>query len=194
MQTNHHVQGLKCSPLQSTVYTTPSLLKRDQQEKWKPITRSAPDTREIALTQLFLGMTLIAWAFATWELIDILWHRSQALAFFEQTLFILLVQSLIYGNGVYQLTRLGALKRRAAHCPASREALEAVYGEPAPALTVLALPIRKRSLSFSAHSSPPHSRIIPTGASSSSSPISPTRKILRIGRHSRPPETWPRPA
>jgi cellulose synthase/poly-beta-1,6-N-acetylglucosamine synthase-like glycosyltransferase len=132
------MQRLKRKPVQSRIQTTPNLSKGNQHKKDEAIKApAARNTREIALTQLVFCLTLIAWAFATWELFDILWHRSQALALFEQILFILLVQFLIYGNLVYQLTRLGALKRRAMHRPTSREALEAVFEERAPALTLL---------------------------------------------------------
>ena len=144
------MQRLKRRPLRPVVQTKPRFSRQEQHQKENSILSEAPnEISEIALTRLFLGMTLMASAFATWELIDILWRRIQAmerLAAFEQVLFILLVECLIYGNGVYQLTRLGALKRRAAHRPASREALEAVYEERAPALTIL-VPSYKEEIS-----------------------------------------------
>src|SRR3569832_1312300 len=106
--------------------------------------RATPGTpglaREIALTWFCLVLTLVIWTVATWELIDIFWQRLQTAplpAVLEQILFILMTQSLIYGNFVYQLTRLGALRLQAAHRPVSRQELEAVYDEVAPPLTIL---------------------------------------------------------
>src|SRR5579884_418580 len=135
------MQQLKRKSLKPAIHPTPSLLKQGRDRKQKSTALQAQnDTREIALTWLFISITFIAWGFATWEGVDILWERFEAmsrLAFFEQLLFIFLVQCLIYGNFVYQWTRLGALKRRAAHQPASREALEGVYEERAPSLTIL---------------------------------------------------------
>ncbi|MBI3358623.1 MAG: glycosyltransferase [Nitrospirae bacterium] len=132
---------MKNRPLRSAVKTEPRVLKRDKHKKYESFTPKAQnDTREIALTRIFLGMTLIAWAFATWGLVDILWQRFQTmhwLVFLEQILFIVLVQSLIYGNLLYQLTRLGHFKRRATHRPVSRELLETIDGGVAPDLTIL---------------------------------------------------------
>ncbi|HZR46668.1 MAG TPA: glycosyltransferase family 2 protein, partial [Candidatus Manganitrophaceae bacterium] len=106
--------------------------------------RAAPKTPsfspEIALTRFCLVLTVVVWTVATWELIDILRQRlltASLPAVLEQLFFILLTQSLIYGNVVYQLTRLGALKRRAAHRPVSRHLLDGVYDEVAPPLTIL---------------------------------------------------------
>jgi len=51
--------------------------------------------------------------------------------------FMAIVAMLIYGNLVYQLTRLGYLRRRARHQPAGREELERVYLDGARSLAVL---------------------------------------------------------
>lgn len=56
---------------------------------------------------------------------------------FEQAIFILIVQGLIYGNFLYQLTRLGYLRRRLGHVPTSPQVREASYADDAPALTIL---------------------------------------------------------
>lgn len=141
------MQRLKRKPIRSKIQTKPRLSEWNRFKGYEAVPLPAPnDSREIALTRFMICLTLIAWAFASWEMIDILRRRSEALAIFEQSLFILLVQPLIYGNLVYQLTRLGALKRRAAHRAASREALEGVYEERAPALTTL-IPSYKEEVS-----------------------------------------------
>jgi cellulose synthase/poly-beta-1,6-N-acetylglucosamine synthase-like glycosyltransferase len=59
-------------------------------------------------------------------------------AIFEQAAFIAIVYFFIYGNLVYQLSRLGYLKRIAAHRPAPRRELEAIYSAcRTPSLVVL---------------------------------------------------------
>jgi cellulose synthase/poly-beta-1,6-N-acetylglucosamine synthase-like glycosyltransferase len=96
--------------------------------------------REIRLTYATIGITFLTWAFATWELFNILWNRVYERGLFEaaeQLIFILIVNALIYGNVVYQFTRLGYLKRRSDHRPADREELDTIYEDFAPALTIL---------------------------------------------------------
>src|ERR1041385_4327024 len=44
---------------------------------------------------------------------------------------------LLYSNLVYQVSRLGALRREQAHRPQDQEELERIYGRSAPSLTVL---------------------------------------------------------
>ncbi len=50
---------------------------------------------------------------------------------------LLMMVPLVYGNLVYQLSRIGALRREDAHRPASRGEIERIYERPAPALTIL---------------------------------------------------------
>lgn len=95
---------------------------------------------EIRITLEAILITLVAWAAVTWETLDILWrrfHASEITASLEQVIFIAIIQALIYGNFVYQLTRLGYLRRRLLHRPLSPERREAVYNGDAPALAVL---------------------------------------------------------
>jgi len=95
---------------------------------------------EIRLTYATIGITFLAWAFATREFISILWDRIYGRGLFateEQLIFILIANALIYGNLVYQFTRLGYLKRRSDHRPVDREELETIYEDFAPALTIL---------------------------------------------------------
>jgi cellulose synthase (UDP-forming) len=55
----------------------------------------------------------------------------------ETTLFVAIVVLLVCGNLVYQFARLGYLRRRLAHQPTSREALEAIYDGEASRLGIL---------------------------------------------------------
>lgn len=117
-----------------------------------PSQPSAPATNyawEIRLTQLFLAFTLVAWGIVSWQTGEILWQRIQAHNVFgviEQAIFILIIQGLIYGNFVYQLTRIGYLRRRIAHKPLTAEAREELYDTEAPALAIL-VPSYKEELS-----------------------------------------------
>lgn len=103
--------------------------------------RAAPDyPREIGLTRVTLAFTFFVWAMVTWETFGILRERIVAGAFgatVEQLIFIAIVNLLIYGNFVYQFTRLGYYRRIAAHRPASRAELEAVYSGNCAPLTML---------------------------------------------------------
>jgi cellulose synthase/poly-beta-1,6-N-acetylglucosamine synthase-like glycosyltransferase len=59
-------------------------------------------------------------------------RAGNALPIFEQLLFIVIVYFLVYGNLVYQVARLGYLKRRLRHKPADRAALENLYDRARP--------------------------------------------------------------
>jgi cellulose synthase (UDP-forming) len=96
--------------------------------------------KEIRLTRLFIAFTLIVWLAATWEIGLIFIDRVLAgniAGSIEQAIFILIVQGLIYGNFLYQLTRLGYLCRRLEHLPASPQERERTYADEAPALAIL---------------------------------------------------------
>ena len=95
---------------------------------------------ECRITIAAIGVTLLAWLAVTWETGDMLWHRLQAGEIggaIEQLVFIAIIQALIYGNFLYQFTRLGYLRRRLTHRPFAREKLEALYDGDAPSLAVL---------------------------------------------------------
>jgi cellulose synthase (UDP-forming) len=126
-------------------------------------------SREIRLTWLCLAFTLVAWVAVTWETWGILWQWKEAgnlWGVFEQAIFILIVQGMLYGNFVYQLTRLGYLYRRFAHQPAPAEAREAVYDGDAPALVILVpsykeeLAVVQRTLLSAALQDYPNRRVI----------------------------------
>ena len=124
---------------------------------------------EIRLTQLLLVFTLVAWLVVSWLTGEILWHRIQNGHFwssFEQVIFILIIQGLIYCNFVYQLTRIGYLRRRLAHKPATAEEREALYNDEAPTLTILVpsyreeLSVVRRTLISAALQDYPNRRVV----------------------------------
>jgi cellulose synthase/poly-beta-1,6-N-acetylglucosamine synthase-like glycosyltransferase len=55
----------------------------------------------------------------------------------EESLFLPIVSFFIYGNLVYQFTRVGYMKRLLAHCPVASDELGRIYDQPAPALAIL---------------------------------------------------------
>ena len=97
-------------------------------------------TREIRLTRILIFLTLIASVFAT---ADVGWIYLQHLragnagAVLEQSVFMIIVTFLVYGNLVYQFTRLGYLRRKARHCPAGINELRSVFSHGGRGLTVL---------------------------------------------------------
>lgn len=97
--------------------------------------------REILLTQIFLFLTGIVAALASWEMFQILFSRidqGDVGAVAEQIVFILFVNLLLYGNFVYQFTRLAYFRRIAAHVEVSSSELETrLYTADAPTLTIL---------------------------------------------------------
>lgn len=95
--------------------------------------------REIAITALCIAVTLVLYILFFLDFHGI--YSDKAISFFlifESVLFIVVAVSFSWGNLVYQFARLGYLRRRASHSPASRDELERFYGlGNAPALTVL---------------------------------------------------------
>ncbi len=74
--------------------------------------------REIHLTRAAITLTGIAWIATTLDAAEVLlrrWQTGDLGGSIEQILFIAIVQALIWGNFVYQFTRLGYLRRRLAH-------------------------------------------------------------------------------
>lgn len=97
-------------------------------------------SREIRLTQISVLLTLIVSVMLFREIYVISMDHFKEASYWhgiEQMILGLIVLFFIYGNVVYQLTRLGYLKRLMAHRPASREELERIYDGPAPDLTIL---------------------------------------------------------
>lgn len=96
--------------------------------------------REIKLTRVLILFTLIASVFATIDVVGILLQHARSGsvgAVLEQSIFIFIVAFLVYGNLVYQFTRLGYLHRKASHCPAGIDELRSVFKRSGRGLTVL---------------------------------------------------------
>lgn len=97
-------------------------------------------TREIWLTRALILVTLVASLFATADVGGIFLHYLSAGSLgglVEQSVFILIVTFLVYGNLVYQFTRLGYLQRKARHRSADINALRSVYGNSGRGLAIL---------------------------------------------------------
>jgi cellulose synthase/poly-beta-1,6-N-acetylglucosamine synthase-like glycosyltransferase len=99
-----------------------------------------PERFELALTFVTLALTAVACAFLAVELAAILRKmasRGDVPGALGQILFMLIVALLIWGNLVYQLTRLAFFRRRLDHRPAPAWVLEEFYDGAAPSFTVL---------------------------------------------------------
>lgn len=95
--------------------------------------------RESVLTWLGLVLTLATCALVIRDQYPTLLGQIEAgryAAAAGHGAFLVIVAFLVYGSLVYQTTRLGYIKRRRAHRPAAREALDALYRQ-APALAIL---------------------------------------------------------
>jgi cellulose synthase/poly-beta-1,6-N-acetylglucosamine synthase-like glycosyltransferase len=97
--------------------------------------------REIVLTHVAVAITLLAAIVSLGALAGPLLEHLTARRWgsgLRQTLFVGIVGVLIYGGLVYQLARLGHLRRLLAHRPASEEDLHQFFHSPhAPAVTIL---------------------------------------------------------
>lgn len=96
---------------------------------------------ESRLTIVGIAVSLLAAVMLARDLGGILVARLQGGNFgavVEQVLFCTIIVFLVYGNLVYQIARLGYLRRRAGHRAATREEIEAAYDRDAsPPLAVL---------------------------------------------------------
>jgi len=108
-----------------------------------PVSREVREqvcTREIRLTALLFLLTLASSVFLSRESIGILsehLREENILGAIGQTVFILIISLLIYGNLVYQCTRLGHLRREMNHSRADEEELESLFDGKPPSLTIL---------------------------------------------------------
>ncbi len=97
-------------------------------------------SREVLLTDISVFLTLIVTCMLFREIFSLAAkhvHETDYRHAVQQIVFAAVVAFFIYGNVLYQLTRLGYLKRLKAHLPASREELEGIYDGPAPDLAIL---------------------------------------------------------
>lgn len=122
---------------QTTVQTNNTGVDR---KSIKAGTKERSIVREIWLTRVLILLTLVASFFATLDVGGILIQhiRSGSLgSMLEQSAFIIIVTFLVYGNLVYQFTRLGYLHRKAQHCPAGINELRSGFNNSERALTIL---------------------------------------------------------
>ncbi len=102
--------------------------------------------REIALTVLGLLVTGLATVFSVTDIVKVM-HASHGhiSKIVEQIVFMVLVLALVYGNFLYQLTRIGYFLRLKKHRPADWKSLDRFFAGQAPSLTIL-LPSYKEEL------------------------------------------------
>jgi cellulose synthase/poly-beta-1,6-N-acetylglucosamine synthase-like glycosyltransferase len=126
--------------------------------------------REVAITRGALVVTLAASALLAADLVRVLAERVSAgalAAVLEQGLFIAIAAALLYGNLVYQATRIGYLQRKRLHRSAPRTRLERVYDEASPPSLVILVPsyreerdVVRRTLLSAALQEHPRRRIV----------------------------------
>ena len=96
--------------------------------------------REIVVTLASIAITFLAWILFMLELLSIfseLFQSRDKIGIVQLIIFMFFINLLIYGNLLYQFTRLGYLKRRERHRPSDRKEMEFLYEAFAPALTIL---------------------------------------------------------
>lgn len=96
--------------------------------------------REIRLTQVGLLITGIAAIALTWQLGRAAWGNfaeGRIAAGVGVLLFLAIAMAMVYGNLVYQLTRIGYRRRLQVHRPAGEEQLATLFTADTPSLTVL---------------------------------------------------------
>lgn len=105
--------------------------------------KSLPPTRlshEVLLTWTALIFSGFACIMLCKDLLARLVELLQRYAWTEglvQVIFIIVVGFLLFGNFVYQIARIGRLRRTADHCPMSRQEMETLYTRDASRLSVL---------------------------------------------------------
>jgi cellulose synthase/poly-beta-1,6-N-acetylglucosamine synthase-like glycosyltransferase len=100
----------------------------------------APSKIAVFLTLSGIAFTLIATTLFSIEVFKIEkgnFTSGQWFPLLRDGIFIGIVLYLIYGGLVYQITRIGYLRRRFRHIPASREDMEKIFDKPSPSLTIL---------------------------------------------------------
>jgi len=165
-------------PSGGTVYATTQMPMEPAEKPVKEATRrsSLKQTfvqhmmNDIRLTQLMLAITLIAnILFIKWEVplgLNAFYTGKYGLAL-EDGVFVSIVGFLIYGNLIYQFTRIGYLKRIATHKPATPKELEDfLYKQVTPPLAILVpsykedVQVIKQTLLSAALQEYPHRRVV----------------------------------
>jgi cellulose synthase/poly-beta-1,6-N-acetylglucosamine synthase-like glycosyltransferase len=124
---------------------------------------------DILFTLSGIAFTLIATMFFLIEIFQIEQRNvmsGQWVSLVRDGIFIGIVLYLIYGGLVYQITRLGYLRRRFRHIPASRDDIENIFERPAPYLTILVPSFKeeeriiKQTLMSAALQNYPHKKVV----------------------------------
>jgi len=84
-----------------------------------------------------IAVTSVAFVLFVAEFVRQYMHHAAGSPGVDAVVFLLIVFALLYGNFVFQFTRLGYLKRKAAHAPSARDELESIYHSDAPRLAIL---------------------------------------------------------
>lgn len=100
--------------------------------------------KEIAFTMIGLVVTFLSTVFALTGIIRITQNASFG-KLVEQAIFAVILLLLVYGNVLYQITRIGYFRRLLKHKPASWKSLNRFFAGQAPRLTIL-IPSYKEEL------------------------------------------------
>ena len=105
------------------------------------INKNVPFFFEWVITILGIGVTVLAFSLFLHETgsssIVIPEFSGNIFVNIETLVFVGIVGFLVYGNLVYQFTRLGYFSRKAKHQVATRQELESLYVQSPPSVTVL---------------------------------------------------------
>jgi cellulose synthase (UDP-forming) len=113
------------------------------------ITATSPETaprpranlrREVLYTCAGILLSIVGTIWVSRDLIHafrVRFDAGQVLPSIEDGLLVVIFLVLVYGNLVYQISRVGYFKRLGSYRPASRRELEAVYDSDAPAVAIL---------------------------------------------------------
>jgi cellulose synthase/poly-beta-1,6-N-acetylglucosamine synthase-like glycosyltransferase len=85
---------------------------------------------EILYTRIGIVLTIVASVMVSWGILDIILDSLQSGSYWkivEQGGFVAIVTFLIYGSILYQLTRIGYMKRLKKHNPASLDEVDTIY-------------------------------------------------------------------
>ena len=100
--------------------------------------------REQTVTVLGIVVTLVATILLGWDMLGLIAERTRGgLPVLTQLVFSAIFLFLIYGNLLYQMTRLGYLGRLRQHRPIADDVLDAIYSDPAPPPVTMLIPSYK---------------------------------------------------
>src|SRR6266446_3490684 len=110
------------------------------------LTRPVDLTREQTITVIGIVVTLLATILLGRDMAGMIIDRTRAGAtgaLVTQLVFSVIFVFLIYGNLLYQVTRLGYLSRLRQHRPMTPDVLDLIYSEPAPPPVAMVIPSYK---------------------------------------------------